>query len=183
MPLYLSWWTSRPGTCITQWGIERPAGTVTAIVSIGRANLGSPALPCPLPSNFPGARTPPLPLHFHAASMTSSVQGPGQTSQAPFQVRPSASPAAQPCLALPCPALRGVAASQLAYRVAVRRPEIAHVLHNNAGRFGKLSRLLAVPSTAYKSALMEIPEPMMARSCPRGRGRQLSGDRTRLPEV
>ncbi len=35
------------------------------------------------------------------------------------------------------------------------------VLHDNADPFGKLSGLLAVCSAAYKSALMEISEPMM----------------------
>ncbi len=50
-------------------------------------------------------------------------------------------------------------------------------MHDKADPFGKLSRLLAVCSAAYKSALMEISEPMMARSSSRGRGRRLPGRR------
>lgn len=89
--------------------------------------------------------------------MTYSVQGSGQTDQPPCSLATpiSVRRARQPSLALGGP----VRVSEVT-TVTERPPEIRHVfivLHDNARRFGKLSCLLAVLSTAYTSALMEIP--------------------------
>jgi hypothetical protein len=101
---------------------------------------------------------------FRQSFDDSSVQGLGSPAAGNYSASPAASvsrPAGQVHPAL------------LVYRTYCNcTPEITHVLHDNARRFGKLFHLFSRLSTAYKSALMEIPEPMMTRSIPRGRGRQ-----------
>ncbi len=164
----------------------------TEIVCIGRANLGSPSLPCCSPA-CAGARTRPLPRQHrqhpqqHAsteASMTSSVQG--LNSGPPLvPVLVGFRRTRQPSPVRPYTGLTWYRTYQIdthSQTVARHSPKAGDhtqelVLHDNADPFGKLSRLLAVCSAAYKSALMEISEPMMTRSSSRGRGRRLPGQR------
>jgi len=100
----------------------------------------------------------------------------------PSRIRPSASPAAQPGPARRYAVLTKVAS--FGTRCTRCSPARYHTCvfcspsHDNARRFGK-SPFLAVSSTAYTSALMEIPEPIMTRPSSTG----TRGQRKRPPTL